>query len=68
MRVWPADDRGGWWAAETHLTDAAHYGVTLLLATGSNAHLMSLRRIAAERNMNLDENGLRRGGKLYRSC
>ena len=49
---------------KTHLTDAAHYGVTLLLATGSNAHLVSLRRIAAERNMSLDENGLRRGGKL----
>jgi DNA polymerase (family 10) len=47
-----------------HLTDAAHYGITLLLATGSDAHLASLRALAAERNMSLDENGLRRGGKL----
>ena len=49
---------------KTHLTDAAHYGVTLLLATGSDAHLASLRALAAERKMSLDENGLRRGGKL----
>jgi DNA polymerase (family X) len=47
-----------------HLIDAAHYGITLLLATGSDAHLASLRALAAERNMSLDENGLRRGGKL----
>ncbi len=32
-----------------HLTDAAHYGITLLLATGSDAHLASLRALAAER-------------------
>ena len=47
-----------------HVTDAAHYGVTLLLATGSDAHLAALRALAAERNMSLDEKGLRRGGKL----
>ena len=47
-----------------HLTDAAHYGITLLLATGSDAHLAALRALAAERNMILDEKGLRRGGKL----
>jgi DNA polymerase (family X) len=47
-----------------HLTDAAHYGITLLLATGSDAHLASLRALAAQRNMNLDEKGLRRGGKI----
>ena len=47
-----------------YLTDAAHCGITLLLATGSGAHLASLRRIAAERNMSFDENGLRRSGKL----
>ena len=47
-----------------YLTDAAHCGITLLLATGSGPHLASLRALAAERNMSLDENGLRRGGKL----
>jgi DNA polymerase (family X) len=47
-----------------HLTDAAHYGITLLLATGSDAHLTSLRARAAEQNMSLDDKGLRRGGKL----
>ena len=47
-----------------HLTDAAHYGITLLLATGSDAHVAGLRALAAERNMVLDEKGLRRGGKV----
>jgi DNA polymerase (family 10) len=47
-----------------HLTDAAHYGVTLLLATGSNSHLAFLRAAAAKRNIRLDEKGLHRGGKL----
>jgi DNA polymerase (family 10) len=47
-----------------YLTDAAHCGITLLLATGSGAHLASLCALAAERYMSLDENGLRRGGKL----
>jgi DNA polymerase (family X) len=31
-----------------HLTDAAHYGITLLLATGSKAHLAGLRDIAVK--------------------
>jgi DNA polymerase (family X) len=48
----------------THLTDIAHYGVTLLLATGSEAHLASLRTLAAERNMSLDESGLWHAGEL----
>jgi DNA polymerase (family 10) len=47
-----------------HLTDAAHYGVTLLLATGSDAHVAGLRAVAGERNMILDERGLRRGRKV----
>jgi DNA polymerase (family 10) len=46
------------------LTDAAHYGVTLLLATGSDAHLADLRALAAKKNMILDEKGLRRGAKV----
>jgi hypothetical protein len=47
-----------------HLTDAAHYGITLLLATGSDAHVTGLRAVGAEQNMILDEKGLRRGGKV----
>jgi DNA polymerase (family X) len=47
-----------------YLTDAAHYGITLLLATGSTAHVAELREIAAERDMILDEKGLCRGGKV----
>jgi DNA polymerase (family X) len=47
-----------------HLTDAAHYGITLLLATGSDAHIAGLRALAAERKLILDEKGLRRGGKV----
>ena len=48
----------------TYLTDVAHYGVTLLLATGSEWHLASLRTLAAERNMSLDESGLWHAGEL----
>jgi hypothetical protein len=44
-----------------HLTDAAHYGITLLLATGSDAHLASLRALAAERNIFKLEHCPRRG-------
>jgi DNA polymerase beta catalytic subunit len=39
-------------------------GITLLLATGSSAHVAGLREIAAKRNMSLDESGLRRGNKV----
>ena len=38
--------------------------ITLLLATGSDAHVAGLRALAAERNMMLDEKGLRRGEKV----
>jgi DNA polymerase (family 10) len=48
----------------THLTDPAHYGVTLLLATGSDAHVAGLRALAAERKLILDEKGLRHGRKI----
>ena len=47
-----------------HLTDAAHYGIRLLLATGSDAHVTGLRAVAAERKLILDEKGLGRGGKV----
>jgi DNA polymerase (family X) len=43
-----------------HLTDRAHAGVTLLLATGSAAHLDALGALAARQGMTLDKRGLRR--------
>jgi DNA polymerase (family X) len=47
-----------------HLTDRAHAGVTLLLATGSAAHLEGLRALAARKGMTLDEQGLHRGDSV----
>jgi DNA polymerase (family 10) len=44
-----------------HLTDARHYGATLLQATGSDGHLEELRALATERGMALEESGLRSG-------
>jgi DNA polymerase (family 10) len=46
-----------------YLTDTAHYGITLLHATGSQAHLAQLKSIAREQGMVLDEAGLHRGRK-----
>ena len=46
-----------------HLTDSAHYGATLLAATGSQAHLALLRARAAKRGLSLEPAGLRRAGK-----
>jgi len=54
--------RGGGTLA-VHLTDAAHYGAALLFATGSQAHLQVLKALAAQKGMDLDPNGLRRGRK-----
>ncbi|MBV9520939.1 MAG: DNA polymerase/3'-5' exonuclease PolX [Hyphomicrobiales bacterium] len=51
-----------------HLTDARHYGATLLHATGSPAHLDALRALAAEKMMLLEETGLRRGRRLVASA
>jgi DNA polymerase (family 10) len=47
-----------------HLTDAAHYGITMLLGTGSKAHLAALGEIAAKRNMTLEERGLCRRSQV----
>ena len=47
-----------------HLTDARHYGATLLHATGSAAHVEELRLLAVASGMRLDEGGLRRGRKM----
>jgi DNA polymerase/3'-5' exonuclease PolX len=47
-----------------HLTDATHYGITLLLATGSQAHLAALREVANKRSMTLEERGLCHGSEV----
>ena len=47
-----------------HLTDTARYGVTLLLATGSAAHIEGLQALAKRKGLTLDRNGLRRGRKI----
>jgi DNA polymerase (family X) len=47
-----------------HLTDKRHYGITLLLATGSAQHIEDLRALAVRRGLTLDGDGLRRGRKL----
>jgi DNA polymerase (family 10) len=50
-----------------HVTDARHFGSTLLFATGSEAHLAELCAHAADKGFALNEAGLRRGGKLVAS-
>jgi DNA polymerase (family X) len=44
-----------------HVAEPALYGVALLRATGSAAHLRDLEAFAAGRGFALDDNGLRRG-------
>ena len=39
-------------------TDTQRYGITLLLATGSNKHLDELRALASARGMTLDQRGV----------
>ena len=47
-----------------HVTDRAHYAVTLLLATGSDQHLQALRTRAADKGLTLDADGVRRGKRI----
>jgi DNA polymerase (family X) len=47
-----------------HLTGPAHYGLTLLRATGAQAHLDQLATLARDNGMTLDETGLHRGRKV----
>ncbi|MBV8755550.1 MAG: DNA polymerase/3'-5' exonuclease PolX [Hyphomicrobiales bacterium] len=47
-----------------HLTDRAHAGTTLLLATGSPAHIEGLRALARRKGLTLDTQGLRRGDEI----
>jgi DNA polymerase (family 10) len=50
-----------------YLTDTKHYGITLLLATGSDAHLEALRAVAKNKGLAFEETGLRRGEKIVAS-
>jgi DNA polymerase (family 10) len=50
-----------------HLTDKHRFGITLLLATGSETHLDELRALAAASGMILDAQGLRKGNKVLAS-
>jgi DNA polymerase (family 10) len=47
-----------------HMSDAAHYGVTLLWATGSAGHLEELCTHAESKGYSLDKDGLRKAGKV----
>jgi DNA polymerase (family 10) len=47
-----------------HVTDARRFGITLLLATGSQRHLAALEQRAKEKDMVLTSDGLRRGRKV----
>ena len=65
----PALDRGPATLAPggrltVHLTDKRHYGITLLLATGSAQHIEELRALAVRKGLTLDGDGMRRGRKL----
>ncbi len=50
-----------------YLTDPRRYGSTLLLATGSSAHVDQLKSLAQSKGLVLDEKGLRRGRTLVAS-
>jgi DNA polymerase (family 10) len=54
---------------EVELTaaDPQRYGVALLLATGSEAHVKQLQAVAEGKGLSLGRDGLKRGGKLV-SC
>jgi hypothetical protein len=49
-----------------HITSRARYGVTLLLATGSDQHIDALRKLARKKGWMLDERGLHRKGSTNR--
>jgi hypothetical protein len=46
-----------------YLTDPEHFGSSLLLATGSNAHLQQLRTLAEDQGLSLTDRGLHHGDK-----
>jgi DNA polymerase (family X) len=50
-----------------YLTDAQHFGASLLRATGSEAHLQQLTRVAKSKRLELTDEGLRQGGVIVAS-
>jgi DNA polymerase (family 10) len=50
-----------------YLTDAQHFGASLLWATGSEAHLEQLARIAKSKRLELTDVGLCKGGLIVAS-
>jgi len=50
-----------------YFTDARRYGITLLLATGSSAHIEQPRALASSKGLVLDQKGLRRGRTIIGS-
>jgi DNA polymerase (family 10) len=52
---------------EIRLSDRKHFGVTLLFATGSTAHIEKLQALAAEKGMRLESAGLHKGRTLIAS-
>jgi DNA polymerase (family X) len=51
-------------ALSVYRTDARHFGIAVLFATGSEAHLDELRKLAAIKGMALEPDGLRHGRKV----
>jgi DNA polymerase (family X) len=49
------------------ITDPDHFGISLLLATGSEAHLQELRRVAEQQGFRLEGAGLMKGKKVVAS-
>jgi len=47
-----------------HITDRRRFGITLLLATGSETHLEALRTVANQNGMIIDADGLKRGNRV----
>jgi DNA polymerase (family X) len=50
-----------------HFTDTKRFGITLLLATGSETHLKELRRLATSKGLSLTSEGVCRKGKVVAS-
>ena len=46
------------------VTDKRRFGITLLLATGSESHLRALQSVANAKGMLLDRNGIKRGNRV----
>jgi DNA polymerase (family 10) len=48
---------------QLHVADPAHYGATLLFATGSTEHVQALQKLAEKKGLTLEATGLRRGAR-----